>query len=65
MTIEERLRKLEREMVEVKQAVAKNGKSWIATISGSFKGDPDFGEILRLGQEIRRADSSEDEDGNT
>ena len=29
--------------------------TWIDQISGSFKHDPEFEEILRLGREIRRA----------
>ena len=34
--------------------------NWIEKISGTFKNDPEFAEILRLGAEIRRADRPED-----
>ena len=60
MTVEERLSIVERDLAELKQAVSRGKKSWIAKISGSFKGDPDFGEILRLGREIREADTPGD-----
>jgi hypothetical protein len=38
------------------------GEGWIDRITGSFKDDPDFEEILRLGQEIRKADRLDAED---
>jgi hypothetical protein len=56
MTVEERLTALEREFAALKQSLARPKKDWIARISGSFKDDPDFGEILRLGREFRQAD---------
>ena len=31
-------------------------ENWIDKITGSFKDDPDFAEILRLGREIRQAE---------
>lgn len=63
MTIEERLAILEREVADLKRKAPPAKKNWIARISGSFKGDPDFGEILRLGKEIRDAEAP-DEDGD-
>lgn len=36
------------------------GNDWIEKITGTFEGDAEFGEILRLGAEIRRADRAED-----
>jgi hypothetical protein len=63
-TVEQRLADLEREVAELRQQLAKaipNVKAnWIDGITGSFKDDPDFGEILRLGAEIRRADRPSD-----
>jgi hypothetical protein len=59
LTVEERLTILEKELAELKQGQstvqAKHG--WLAKITETFKGDPDFGEILRLGREIRMADA--------
>jgi hypothetical protein len=63
-TVEQRLADLEREVAELKHQLAKalpNVKSnWIERITGSFKDDPNFGEILRLGAEIRRVDRPSD-----
>ncbi len=62
-SIEERLGNLEREVAELKRRLGedKAQESWIERITGSFENDPDFAEILRLGQEIRRADRPNDE----
>jgi hypothetical protein len=52
--LEDRLRKIEAEMLEVKQAIAQdNSKSWLRQAAGQFKDDPVFDEIVRLGKEIR------------
>lgn len=61
-TIEKRLAQLEREVAELKQHVGKSlrGNGWLGQITGSFKDDPEFDEVLRLGQEIRRADQVRD-----
>jgi hypothetical protein len=64
MTVEERLTIVEKELAELKQKLAPAKKEWIAQISGSFKGDPEFGEILRLGREIRDAEGPDDNDGD-
>jgi len=37
-------------------SVSKNKSNWISDISGSFKDDPEFDEVLRLGREARQAD---------
>jgi hypothetical protein len=56
--IEERLANIEAEVADLKSQVARIGskENWIDQITGSFKGDSDFAEILRLGREIRQAD---------
>jgi hypothetical protein len=61
MTIEQRLAILEKEMAELKQGLAQtqHKPNWIERVKGSFKGDADFGEILRLGKEIRQATKSD------
>jgi len=56
-TVEERLTALEKELRELKQQVSlqKDQRSWIEKIAGTFKDDPDFDEIVRLGREFRKA----------
>jgi hypothetical protein len=56
MSIEERLAILEKEVAELKRGKVQDKGNWIRKISGSFKDDPEFGEILRLGREIREAE---------
>lgn len=55
--IQERLTKLEREFEALKQRMEKpeTMKDWLGRVSGRFKGDPDFDEIVRLGREWRQA----------
>jgi hypothetical protein len=58
-TLEQRLEKLEAEVAELKRH--KDAKAdWLSVVAGSFKDDPGFAEIVRLGQEIRRADRPRD-----
>ena len=56
-TVEERLSALEKELRELKQQVTvqQDQQSWIERIAGTFKDDPDFEEIVRLGREFRKA----------
>jgi hypothetical protein len=62
-TIEQRLAQVEKELAELKQQVQGQNakKNWIDSVTGSFKDDPEFDEILRLGKEIRDADKPADE----
>ena len=56
--IEERLAQVERELTELKshvQILEAPKKNWIDDISGSFKKDPEFEEIVRLGKDVCRA----------
>jgi hypothetical protein len=65
MSVEERLAILEREIVELKRGLTASTKeNWIDKIKDSFKGDPEFGEILRLGKEIRQADQIDNASGD-
>ncbi len=61
-TVEERLSKLERELALLKSRSESAGAraGWVTEVTGSFKDDPDFDEILRLGKEIRDADQDEE-----
>lgn len=63
-TVEERLARVEQELAELKSRVRSRGVSrnnWIDAISGSFKDDAEFAEIVRLGKEIRDADRPQSE----
>ena len=62
-TIEVRLAKVERELAILKARTGENGTkaNWIEKITGSFKDDPDFKEIVRLGKEMRDAELPEEE----
>jgi tetrahydromethanopterin S-methyltransferase subunit A len=61
-TVEERLERLEKEVTLLKLSqsskvdIAAKKPGWVAKIEGSFKDDPEFAEILRLGREERQAD---------
>ena len=56
-TIEQRLTEVERELAELKRRFPPqtDGKSWVERIAGTFKDDPDFDEIVRLGREFRQS----------
>ena len=62
-TIEERLGHVEREVTDLKSEFGRlsSKRNWIDRIVGSFKDDPEFEEILRLGREIRQADRADQE----
>jgi hypothetical protein len=57
-TVEQRLVEVEREVADLKSEIGRlrSKPNWIDQISGSFRDDPEFDEILRLGREIREAD---------
>jgi len=61
-TVEERLERLEKEVTLLKLSqsskvdLASKKPGWVAKIEGSFKDDPEFAEILRLGREERQTD---------
>ena len=61
-SLEIRVAKLERDLAILKAKAPKDKSNWIAEISGKFKDDPDFDEIVRLGKEMRDADEPEDVD---
>ena len=60
-TIEARLTKLERELATLKAKAPRDKSNWLAEITGSFKDDPDFEEIVRLGKEMRDAELPEED----
>jgi hypothetical protein len=61
-TVEERLAKVERDLEAIKrEKLAENSKlGWLERVRGTFKGDPDFDEIVRLGKELRDKESNEE-----
>jgi hypothetical protein len=63
-SVEERLAAVELELAELKRRLppAPDKKNWIDAICGSFKDDPEFDEILRLGREIRQSDRPKPEE---
>jgi hypothetical protein len=55
--IEERLSAIELDVAKLKQQVnGRKSSTWLDRIAGSMKDEPEFGEVLRLGREIRDAD---------
>jgi len=63
-TLEKRLAKVEHELAALKsrvQSLSGPKDHWIDAIRGTFKDDPEFDEILRLGKEIRDADKPPEE----
>ncbi|HQZ68280.1 MAG TPA: hypothetical protein PLY87_24490 [Planctomycetaceae bacterium] len=63
-TIESRLARMEREVAILKAKSTAGSSGWIAKVTGSFRDDPDFKEILKRGKEIRDAEEPEDSESN-
>jgi len=63
-SIEQRLENVERELAALKGEVEslKPDPNWISTICGTFKDDPEFDEVLRLGKELRDAEEPKESD---
>lgn len=57
-TIEQRLAHVESDVAQLKSQLTGLGTkaNWLDQITGSFKDDPDFDEVLRLAHEIRQSD---------
>ena len=55
--IEHRVAVLEEELARLKRSLGKDAtkRSWVDQISGTFKDDSDFDEIVDLGREIRKS----------
>jgi|GEM_PF-688875 hypothetical protein len=60
--IEQRLTRVEKELELLKARTESDGlkSGWVSQVTGSFKDDPEFDEILRLGKEIRDSDQPGD-----
>jgi hypothetical protein len=55
-SLEDRLKVVETAIAELKQQNAHPEPNWIEQITGSFKDDPIFDEVLAYGREFRDAD---------
>ena len=58
-TVESRLAKVERELAILKSRLPHEKSNWIVEITGTFKDDADFEEIVRLGKELRDGEAPE------
>ena len=63
MTIEQRLENVERELATLRGVVKtlKPDPNWITSMSGTFRDDPEFDEILLLGKQLRDAEKLPEE----
>lgn len=61
-SLDERVQFLESEVAALKKRLgtAPTGANWIEKITGTFEGDIEFAEIVKLGAELRRADRPTD-----
>ena len=58
-TIEIRLARIERELAFLPAKSPRDKSNWLSEIIGTFKDDADFDEIVRLGKEMRDAETPE------
>ena len=61
-SLEQRVTLLEDELAALKErlGIAPTAGNWIEKITGTFEGDTEFAEIVKLGAELRRADRPAD-----
>lgn len=61
-SLEQRVKLLESEVAALKKQLgaAPTGGNWIEKITGTFAGDVEFAEIVKLGAELRREDRPSD-----
>lgn len=57
-SVEQRLASLEAAIAELQRQIAPMPKNWLQQITGSFKDEPAFEEVLSYGQAIRQGDES-------
>jgi hypothetical protein len=61
ISLEQRLEAVEAAIVELKQQQNHPESNWLEQITGSFKDDPIFDEVLAYGREYRYADRPNDD----
>jgi hypothetical protein len=61
-SVEERLKRIEKEIeaLKTKLPADESKTDWLSKVNGTFKDDPDFDEIVRLGKEFRDSDRPKD-----
>ncbi|MFN6128963.1 MAG: hypothetical protein ACK6DC_09410 [Planctomycetota bacterium] len=61
-SVEERLTKIEKEIEAIKTKIPadESKTNWLNKVNGTFRNDPDFDEIIRLGKEFRDSDRPKD-----
>jgi hypothetical protein len=61
-SLDERIKLLENDVTAIKKrlGIAPTEENWIEKITGTFEGDTEFAEIVKLGAELRRADRPAD-----
>lgn len=61
-SLEQRVKLLESEVATLKKRLGgePTGNNWIEKITGTFEGDAEFAEIVKLGAELRREDRPSD-----
>jgi hypothetical protein len=64
-SLEQRLEMVEAAIVELKQQKTNPEPNWVEQITGSFKDDPIFDEVLAYGREFRNADCPKDDSSNS
>ena len=57
-SLEERLAAVEAAVTELQKQVAPQPANWLQQITGSFKGEVAFEEVLAYGQALRQGDES-------
>jgi hypothetical protein len=61
--LEQRIAAVEVTLSELQKQVSANQQpNWIAAITGTFKDEPAFDEVLAYGREFRQADKPQPED---
>lgn len=60
-TIADRLAKIERDLAILKARSSTDKWNWIEEVTGAFKNDPEFDEIVRLGKEMRDAEQPDED----
>ena len=65
-TVNDRLNALETEVAMLRgQSVERRDKNWIEDVAGSFRNEPEFDEVLRLGREARHGEQFDNSNGST
>jgi hypothetical protein len=60
-TLGSRLARIERELAILKAQSTRDKSNWIADITGTFRDDAEFDEIVRLGKEMRDAEEPDED----